>query len=220
MAANGSDRYSHVSNLAVGNEDTGGGGQLRLPSRSDSGIKVGTDTASVYPWLNVHAEVTTKGVGATNPPWTQLGATSFWGYNFDVNDVVWMNFTMPQDCVDGSNTIIQAHWTIDGTNVNPVKWQWECAYAKAHNQGAFNFASSDTFTATSTPGGTLYQNYATESSEFTLAGMEPAGVVSLVTTRITNGATDNTDGIFLLTVDVHYRSRGVGTKNAAPPYYT
>ena len=38
--------------------------------------------------------------------------------------------------------------------------------------------------------------------------------------RLTNGANDNSDGIFMMKPDIHYQSTNIATKNKAPDFYT
>jgi hypothetical protein len=169
-------------------------------------------------WADITSEVKARGVGATDPGWAQISATSFYAYSFALNDQVWMNFHIPHDYVLGTDIYLHAHWIPDGTNTNSVKWQFIYAYAHGHNQAAYNLAGT-TITAEQTVGGTQYQHYVTETAAITITDMEPDGIIMVNITRITNGATDNTDGIFLLTGDIHYQSTGHGTPKRAPDFY-
>lgn len=173
-----------------------------------------TDTG----WRDITSETKVRGVGATDPTWAQIGATVYFAYKFAVNDVVWMNFHIPHDYIKGTDIYLHAHWLPDGTNANSVKWQFQYAYAHGHDQAAFNLTGT-IITAEQTVGGTQYQHYVTETAAITIADMEPDGIIMVNITRITNGGTDNTDGIFLLTSDVHYESNNRGTLNRAPDFY-
>lgn len=176
-------------------------------------------------WRDITSEISLRGGGATNPTWSQLGSTVFYGYKFAVNDEVWMNFHVPHDILPGSDVHLHAHWIPDGTNTQPVKWQWDYAYAKGFGQAAFDLAGlttdAGTITAEEAGPGTAYTHMVTESAAITLAGLtEPDGMITVNLTRITNGGTENTDGIFLLTSDVHYQSTGIATVGKAPNFYT
>lgn len=214
---NSGTNYSHLSNLSVGNGAKGG--NIKFPADSQTaGVKIGTDENNDYPWHDITSEVKARGVGINDPTWAQINATSFWAYDFSVDDQVWMSFHIPHDYKKGTDIYLHSHWIPDGTNANSVKWQFDYAYAHGHNQTAFDFAGT-TITAEQTVGGTQYQHYVTETAAITIADMEPDGIIEVRVARITNGATDNTDGIFLLTADVHYQSISIGTVNRAPDFY-
>lgn len=167
---------------------------------------------------DITSEVKSRGVGANDPNWSQINATAFFAYDFALNDQVWMNFHLPHDYKKGTDIYLHAHWLPDGTNANSVKWEFQYAYAHGHNQTAFDLTGT-TITAEQPVGGTQYQHYVTETAAITIADMEPDGIITACITRITNGATDNTDGIFLLTCDVHYESTNRATLNRAPDFY-
>ena len=110
-----------------------------------------------------------------------------------------------------------------GTDANSVKWQFDWTYSKGFDQGAFDVAAGNVTTAeeaVSTP--TAYQHMVTESPAVTITGLdEPDGIIYCNITRVTNGATDNADSIWMLTSDVHYRSTNSATlgKNPNPGFY-
>ena len=196
-----------------------------LPKAEGRGIKV-DDTGADWPFRDITGEIVTRGVGVTDPTWTQVGATVFYAYLFAVNDVCWISFHIPHDYVtdiDGAGTVspiyLHTHWFPDGTDTNTVKWQYEYAYANGHNQEAFDFAGT-TVTSEQAPPGTQYQHMVTETAAISVSGMEPDGILYVKMTRITNGGTDNSDNIFVLTLDVHYQSTNIGTKNRSPGFYT
>ena len=169
-------------------------------------------------WQDITSEVKARGVGATDPSWAQINATAFWAYDFAVNDQVWMQFHIPHDYVKGTDIYLHAHWIPDGTDTDSVKWEFTYAYAHGHNQMAFDL-SGTVITAEQTVGGTQYQHYVTETAAITITDMEPDGILSVNIARITNGGTNNSDGIFLLTADVHYQSDNKSTMNRAPDFY-
>jgi hypothetical protein len=185
---------------------------------SGEGEKVGAD----FGWHDVTTEINVRGAGANNPTWAQIGAGVFYGYNFAVGDECWMTFHVPHDIVPSSDIYLHTHWLPNGTDANDVKWTWTYTYAKGFDQAAFSStgtAISATGAINATP--VAYQHYITETAAITIAGLtEPDGLIYVHLTRVTNGAVDNTDGIFLLTADMHYQSTGVATKNKAPNFYT
>lgn len=195
-------------------------GDVVLPNTSGVGIKIGDADSSDFGWRDITGEVQTRGVGATDPAWTQIGASAMYAFSFAINDVCWMAFHVPHDYIPGSGWYLHVHWLPDGTDANSVKWSFSWMYAKGHNQAAFNVASLTTDTMTQTVGGTQYQHYVTESGEQSGTNVEPDGIIYVKITRVTNGGTDNTDEILMLTSDVHYQSNNLATKNKSPNFYT
>jgi len=183
------------------------------------------DKREIYPsgdnfgWRDITGEVLTRGVGATDPAWAQIGSGPFSAYQFALNDVCWMSYHVPHDIVPNSVIHFHAHWLPDGTNAQPVKWQWDYTYARGFNQEAFD-AAGDQITAEEAAGGVAYQHMVTETLGVKLDTLnEPDGIIYVKLTRIANGATDNTDAIFLLTADVHYQSTDQSTFGKAPNFY-
>ena len=158
--------------------------------------------------------------GLNIPSLVQVGATPFWALQFDLNDWAMFEYHITHDFVPGSAIYPHVHWFADGTNVNTVKWQYQISLAKGHTQGAFNFGSPTTLTVDQASGG-LYYHMIAEIADpgFSSANLEIDTIVLIKVTRITNGATDNTDNIFMVMSDLHYKSNGSPTKNKAPNFY-
>jgi hypothetical protein len=173
-------------------------------------------------WRDILGQIVVRAAGAGRPTWSQINSTNFWAYQFAVNDVSWIHYHIPHDYVPGSDIHIHTHWLPDGTDANSVKWEYQYSYAKGFDQEAFALGSPTTINAeqaVSTP--TQYQHMVTETAAITIAGLtEPDGFIMVRIKRVTNGATDNADGIFVLTSDVHYRSDSKSTLGKAPDFYT
>lgn len=171
-------------------------------------------------WRDVLGQIVVRAAGGNRPTWSQIGASPFWAYDFGVNDECWFYYHIPHDIVRGSDIHFHMHWMPDGTDANSVKWEFTYMYAKGLDQA--NFAVAGTVvTAEEAPPGTAYRHMVTETAAVTIAGLdEPDGIIGCNITRITNGATDNTDSIFGLTADIHYRSTSKATLGKAPDFYT
>ncbi len=194
---------------------------LSLPSEIEAGKSKGRIQVSDSDgWRDITSEINVRGGGATNPTWAQMGSGPFYAYNFSVNDECWMVFHIPHDIVPSSDFHLHAHWLPSGTNTQPVKWQWSYMYAKGFNQEAMD-PTGTTITAESAGPGTAWQHMVTETAAITIPTLtEPDGLLYCNIKRITNGGTDNTDSIFLLTADVHMQSTGIeATVNKAPNFY-
>lgn len=185
-----------------------------VTGKTGEGIKMTSD----FGFHDIMGQIDTRGVGATDPAWTQIGSSPFSAYAFAVDDVAWINYHVPHDYVPGTDIYIHTHWIPSGTDTNPVKWEWTYMYADGHNQANFNVTGTSV-TAEESPPGTAYRHMVTESSAITISGMEVDGIISVRLKRLTNGATENTDTIFVLTADIHYQSSGLPTPNRAPNFY-
>lgn len=199
---------------------------LEISDESGIGLKLGdtrtpphrSRTDFAFGWRDITGEVLTRGVGATDPAWAQIGSGPFYAYSFALNDTCWMVYHVPHDFAPSTDVHLHVHWISDGTDANPVKWQFKYAYAKGFNQAAFDSAGT-TITAQEAASGTAYQHMVTETSAIDMSITEPDGLILVNITRVTNGATDNTDTIFMLTADVHYRSTNLATLNKSPNFY-
>lgn len=188
------------------------------------GIKFGNksiatnSTSDKFGWRDITTQITVKGVGAADPTWAQIASGPFFAYKFGLNDECWSAIHIPHDIVPKTNIHFHAHWLADGTNSNTVKWQWSYMYARGFGQEAYSVAGA-TVTAEQASAGQYY-HMVTETSGIAIPTLdEPDGIIYVHLKRITNGGTDNADGIFLLTQDVHYQSTNLGTVNKSPVFY-
>ena len=173
-----------------------------------------------FAWRDIEGVVLTRGVGATDPAWTQIGSSVFYAYAFAVNDVCWINYHVPHDIVPNTLIHFHTHWITDGTSTNSVKWQFQYSYAKGFNQAAFS-TTPTTITAEQAASGTAYQHMITESAGQQISGLtEPDGIIQCKITRLTNGGSENSDTVYLLLADLHYQSTNNGTYAKAPNFYT
>lgn len=175
--------------------------------------------STAFGWKDITAQINVRGAGANDPGWAQIGAGPFFAYDFALNDQCWVAYHTPHDIVPGKPIHFHAHWFVDGTNVQPVRWEWSYMFAKGFQQQ--NYAVAGTvITADGTPPGTAYHHMTTETAAVTIADLtEPDGIIYARLRRIANGGTDNTDGVFLLEADVHYQTTQKATYGKAPNFY-
>lgn len=215
QCAQSGDHYYFPRDVEVGSAV-----DVYINQTAASGIKIGPQASGDFGWRDIMGQIELRGSGPNDPAWTQIGATSFWAYLFDVNDQIWIYFHIPHDYVPGTDIYFHTHWLSDGTDTNTVKWEWTFTYADGFGTAQFNVASPTTVTAEQAATGTAHTHMVTETAGVTISGMEVDGMIIVRLRRITNGATNNTDNIFLLTTDVHYQSNNLSTKNKAPDFYT
>jgi len=171
-------------------------------------------------WRDMVGDLIARGVGPTNPTWAQMAASPFWGYDFGLNDQIWVDFHIRHDYTPASDIYLHAHWTTDGVDVNPVRWEFTWSYAKGHNQGNFNVAGT-VVTVEQATNGTAWRHMISEIAvPISSVDFEVDGIIMCRIRRVTNGAVDNADAVFLRLADCHYQANTFATKNRAPNFYT
>jgi hypothetical protein len=180
---------------------------------------LGDPTTNSYGWKDNVGQIIVRATGAGNPTWTQIAASSFWAYKVAINDAFWGFFHINHDFLVGSSIFPHVHYLTDGTNVNTVKWQYEITQAAGYSTEAYNLTGT---TKTSETGATgiAYTHYISETTGYTGVGLVTDAVVMVKYTRIANGGTDNTDGVFVTMIDLHYQSDRISTKNRNSPFYS
>lgn len=192
---------------------------LTLPNTSGKGMKVGDESAADFGWRDITGQIQTRGNASVDPTWAQIGAGPFWAYKFAIGDEIWIVYHIPHDYAPGSDIYLHVHWIPDGTDANTVKWKYDYTIAKGFDQSAFNTTGTTVYSELAGPG-TAYQHMVSETVAISSSELEVDGLIIVNIERVTNGGTDNTDDIFMLTTDVHYQSSNLATKNKAPNFYT
>jgi len=195
-------------------------GTIVMESSDVKGLKIGDSATNDYGWRDILGQIVQRGVGASDPSWSVISGSIFSAFKFTVGDEIWIAYHIPHDYVPGTDIYFHAHWLSDGTSTATVKWEWSFVYADGFGTGNMAVASPTTATAEEAATGTAHDHMVTETTGVTVAGQEVDGMIYARVRRITNGGTDNTDGIFLMTTDVHYQSNNMATKNKAPNFYT
>ena len=138
-------------------------------------------------------------------------------YRFAVNDSVYFTAHVDHDWLPGSLAYFHVHWAPSGTNAQPVKWEVNYTLAKGHQQAAF--PAEGQIILTQTPAGTAWTHQIIEDTTgFSL--QETDSLILFEVKRITNGGTENTDNIFLLTCDLHYQVGQFATVSRTPNFFT
>ncbi len=207
-------------------------GVIILPKTSGEGIQV-DGSAPTYPWADLLSDIIIRGTGTAAPPYSQIGATGFYAYEFTGTGVQlkegFGSYHIGHDYVPGTDIHWHIHWCPADANAGNVKWLVSMAYAKGHNQAAFNFASPITTSVTTAAPGTQYQHMISElvisqsgaGSLFDNSIFEPDGILKVRFYRDpADGADTYGSSVFVDFCDCHYQSTGIGTKNKAPNFYT
>ena len=138
---------------------------------------------------------------------------------FAVSDYVFVPpFHVNHDIMVNGDAYLHVHWSTDGTDTNPVKWEFETIRALGHQQAAFS--APVTVSVTQSAQGTAWYHMIAEFDVADLLTLtEPDELILVTLTRVTNGATENTDSIYGIMVDIHYESDRDSTLNKAPNFY-
>lgn len=197
------------------------------PKESGTGIKI--DTASPdYGWhdlignLHVYNEV-----GDATRTVYRGGIKAL---QFVENESAYIDFHIPHDYAVGTPIYIHAHWSHNSTLVTggSCTFGFELMYAKGHDQDVFNTPVNVS----------VVQNASTQQYRHmvaeTMASDNGGSAVSLDTNLLevdgifqcrvyldsnditSSGAVPNP---FIHSVDIHYQSTGLATKNKAPNFY-
>ena len=172
-------------------------------------------------WKDMISAVSAGKVPASSAPTlTGFGSGLRQEYAFAVGDYIWIQpFHVNHDILRGAPAYPHVHWTQNGSNTNSVKWRLEIHRAKGHGQETFNTTPTEIFIE-QTPVTPSYHHMVAECSDNdALILTEPDELIMITLQRVTNGATDNTNNIFGLTVDLHYQAATIGTINKAPNFY-
>jgi hypothetical protein len=196
-------------------------GGLVLPKTTGYGIKV-DNAAPTFGWRDILGDITVRGTGANDPTFATYTGTALRQYQFSATTMneCFLVFHVPHDYVPGTDIYFHIHWSNAAAipNTGNVVWGFEYSWAQGFNQMAFTAPA--TVKVTQACPATRYQHNIAETTAVTLANLE---VDSIILVRVFRDAADVgdtcTDAVFGHTVDVHYQSTNIGTKQKAPAFY-
>lgn len=201
-----------------------------ISKTSGEGIKLDPATPT-FGWRDIIGPVVPKATGAGSPTRRQYAGGNVYDWSFAENDVCDFGFHIPHDYVPGSDLHIHVHWSHNGTNItgNAVfTFYWQ--YAKGHNQANFHAEKSTTITYNTTDLATTPQyrhridevaiTASSGDSSHTLnTDIEVDGVI-MGQLKLTTLPTITGGNLFIHTVDLHYQSTNLATKQKAPNFWT
>jgi len=194
---------------------------MRVSAASGEGIKVDLVNPT-FGWRDLTADITARGTGAPDPTFAVYGATAMRQYQFSATteQEVFLVYHVPHDWVPGTAIHFHAHWSNAAAtpNTGNVVWGFDYSFAKGFNQEAFPAMTAITVTQASPA--TRYQHMVAETTAVTIATREVDGLILVRGYRKAADAADTcTDAVFLHTMDIHYQSSNMATKNKAPSFY-
>ena len=191
---------------------------FQIDSRSDGGIEIGV--GGDKGWRDITGQIQVRGSGPTDPTWSVIDSGAFSAYDFAIGDKCWFYFHIPHDIVPGADILLHIHYLTDGVDTNTIKWQYTYDHVLGYQRDQLD-TTGTVVTSELAGAGTAYTHHISETDPITIANLtEPDGIIAVQITRITNGATDNTDTVYVLTADVHYQSTNLATPERNAPYYT
>lgn len=198
------------------------------PKTSGQGNKV-DPAAPTYPWRDMRDQLTVRATGVAAPNYSQVGATSFYDYEFVGTGTQRKEgrsrFHIDHDYAPGTDLHFHVHWYPADANAGNVKWYASLAYAKGHNQGAFNFGSPILTNVVQAAPAVQYQHMIAEmvisqtgaGALFNNANFEPDGIIEVMFYRDPADAADTYgSSVYVPYADCHYQSTEIGTKNKSP----
>lgn len=204
-------------------------GSLSFPKTAGIGIKV----ENQYGWKDLIGDVSPKyGSGAAPAQALFLPSIRAWAYS--ANDQFECVFHIPHDYAPGTDLFLHMHWSHNGTNITGTfTTDMFVTYAKGHGQAAFSPAKKVPITLT----GLTIQNtpqylHRVDEVQLSISGgasnmidtslIEVDGLIlisGVVSTLPSISGSASSNRPFIFTVDVHYQSTGLTTKNKSPNFY-
>lgn len=203
---------------------------LVLPKTSGVGLKVDTSSPD-FPWHDIIGWISPKASGAGSPTRRQYAGGNVYEWSFAQGDVCDFTFHLPHDYAPGTDLFIHVHWSHNGTDISGnAVFDFYHQYAKGHNQANFSAEKDVTVTYNTTNISTTPQyRHRVDEVQLTTSGgsatlgdtdlIEPDGLV-IGQLKLTTIPSITSGFLFVHTLDIHYQSTNIGTKNKSYNFYT
>lgn len=215
--------------LMTGGGYTSVGGDMVVPKTSGVGIRV-DPTTPTFGWRDLTCAIDPKATGAGSPARTLYRGTIY-GYAFGVGDLAdFDGFHIPHDYLPGSDIFVHVHWSHNGTAISgTAAFEVTMTYAKGHNQANFPAEVTQTITVATPNIATVPQyRHRVDEVQASQAGGSATlhnttdlevdglmlGYIKLITLPAITGGS-----LFIHTVDIHYQSTNMATKQKSPSFY-
>lgn len=161
-------------------------------------------------WVDIIGQIVPFPVGAGRPTFTAWNAPhgAFYGWNYGIGDSLMWRGHVPHGVNAATGTVMHIHTFVDGTSVQPLRFEFEWSYAKGYAvqspRAGTAFSTPQIVTVTQTPTGTPKDHMIIEMAVPILVDeLEPDALIVMVVRRVTNGGTDNPDPVFVEFTDPH-----------------
>lgn len=204
---------------------------LVLPKGSGFGIQVDSVGTPSWGWRDLICAIDPKATSLGTPTRTVYRGTIY-AYAFTAGDVAdFDGFHIPHDYVPGSDLYVHVHWSHNGTAISgTAAFEVTMSYAKGHNQANFSAEVTQTISVATPDIATVpqYRHRVDEVKASTAGGgaglhnttdIEVDGLL-IGYVKLTSLPTITGGSLFIHTVDIHYQSSNMATKQRAPNFYT
>lgn len=179
------------------------------------------DTKTKDGWCDLVSPLVIEGVPpASAPEYLPFGPSGLRReLAFAVGDYAYAKaFHVNHDMKPNGKALVHVHWTTDGTNTQPVKWEFQISRALGHQQAYFGAETSYFVTQAGWNGAWRHMIAEVDIAD-ALTLTEPDELILVTVRRVTNGATENAATVFALCVDFHYESDRNATPQRSPNFY-
>jgi len=204
---------------------------IAIPKTAGFGLKVDTDNPT-YGWRDITGRIRPDPAGTDAPAIANfIGSVRAYTYSTSpAAKKLDLEFHMPHDWVFGTDLYLHLHWGHNGTDISgSLVVDYNISYGS--RDGAFVTPITPTQTISSLAIGNTPQ-YAQRVDEFQISqsgggvnlfdtdNIEVDGLILATLSPTTLPTITGGNGLpFIFTLDIHYQSTNVGTKNNASPFY-
>lgn len=209
---------------------------LVFDNTAGSGIKVNGNGPD-YGWRDVEGLIYPDPANPSTSPTVSAFRGNVYGYAYSNGDICHFSFHIPHDYAPGTHIYLHTHWAHNATNVaaNTLTFAYELTYAKGHNQEVFPapITPSITYALTNIATTPQYRHNITEiqlsatspsATQIDSDNLEVDGIIigamtmGIPANSFTGGSPD--EAVYIFTMDLHYQTTNIGTKNRVPNFYT
>ena len=179
------------------------------------------DNRTAAGWSDLISPLVIEGVpGANAPAYQPFGPSGLRReLVFEVGDYAFAKpFHVNHDVKPGGLALCHVHWTTDGTDTQPVKWEFQISKALGHQQAYFG-AETSIFVTQAGWAGAWRHMVAEVTLPDAITLSEPDELILVTLRRVPNGGTDNANQVFALSVDFHYERDRDATPQRSPNFY-
>lgn len=207
-------------------------------ANAQSGVGIKFDSSNPqFGWRDIEGLIYPDPANPASSPVVSAFRTGIYAYAYNNGDYCHFSFHMPHDYAPGTDLYIHVHWAHNATAVaaNTLSFDFTVTYAKGHDQAIFPapISLSKTYALTNIATTPQYRHRVDEiqlsaasptAAQLDSDDLEVDGLiigtmaVTIPSNSFSGGSPDET--IYVFTVDLHYQSTNIGTKNRAPNFYT
>lgn len=197
-----------------------------VPKTKGKGIKMGPFGSDTFGWHDLLGNVQVYGQAGEATRTAYRGGIK--ALQFSEGDSAYIDFHLPHDYVPGTDIFIHVHWSHASSLITSgsVTWGFELMYAKGHDQASF--PAPVIVTVAQNASTVQYRHMVAEGLASTPGGsgvllntsdLEVDGLIQCRVYLDSNDMVGETVEPFMHTVDIHYQSTNVATKNRAPDFW-